>query len=115
MPGVHRLEHVEDLGTADLADDDAVRPHPQRVAHEVPNRYAPTAFDVRRSRLERNDMLSLQTQLGGIFDRDDPLDRFDVGRERAEERGLPGARSTGNDDRATRAHRIDQDLRLIVR
>ena len=32
---VHRLEHVERLGAADLADDDAVGPHAQCVPHEV--------------------------------------------------------------------------------
>src|SRR6266849_1393928 len=32
---VHRLQHVERLGTAALADDDAVRPHAKAVAHKV--------------------------------------------------------------------------------
>ena len=35
VAGVHGLEHVERLGAADLADDDAVGPHAQRVAHQV--------------------------------------------------------------------------------
>ena len=35
MAGVHGLQHVEGLGAAHLADDDAVGPHPQRVADQV--------------------------------------------------------------------------------
>ena len=35
VAGVHRLQHVERLGAADLADDDPVGAHAQRVAHEV--------------------------------------------------------------------------------
>ena len=35
VAGVHRLEHVERLGAADLADDDPVGPHAKGVADEV--------------------------------------------------------------------------------
>ena len=35
VAGVHGLEHVEGLAAAALADDDAVGPHAQGVAHEV--------------------------------------------------------------------------------
>ena len=35
MAGVHRLQHVERLGAAHLADDDAVGAHAQRVAQQV--------------------------------------------------------------------------------
>ena len=34
VAGVHRLQHVERLGAAHLADDDAVGAHAQRVDHE---------------------------------------------------------------------------------
>ena len=44
VPGVHRLQHVERLAAADLTDDDAVRPHPERVAHQVANRHLPLAL-----------------------------------------------------------------------
>ena len=49
VAGVHRLEHVERLGAADLADDDAVGPHAQRVAHQVADRDLALALDVRRA------------------------------------------------------------------
>ena len=49
---VHRLEHVERLRAANLADDDAVGPHAQCVAHEVADADLALALDVRRARLE---------------------------------------------------------------
>jgi hypothetical protein len=38
VAGVHRLQHVHRLGAADLADDDPVGSHTQRVAHQLANR-----------------------------------------------------------------------------
>src|SRR5919198_1671181 len=38
MSGVHRLEHVERLRPTTLADDDAIRPHPEGVAQQVTDR-----------------------------------------------------------------------------
>ena len=70
---VHRLEHVERLGAADLADDDAVGPHAQRVAHEVADRDLALALDVLRARLEPHDVPLLELQLGRVLDRDDPV------------------------------------------
>ena len=35
MAGVHRLQHVEGFGATHLADDDAIGPHPQRIAERV--------------------------------------------------------------------------------
>ena len=52
VAGVHRLQHVERLGAANLADDDPVGAHAQGVAHEVADRDLALALDVRRARLE---------------------------------------------------------------
>ena len=49
---VHRLEHVQRLGAADLADDDPVGAHAQRVADELADRDLALALDVLRPRLE---------------------------------------------------------------
>ena len=70
---VHRLEHVERLGAADLADDDAVRPHAQRVADELADRDLALALDVLRPRLEPQHVALVEPELGGVLDRDDPL------------------------------------------
>ncbi len=53
---VHRLEHVERLGAADLADDDAIGAHAERVPQEIPDRHGALTLDVRRPRLEAEDM-----------------------------------------------------------
>ena len=49
VAGVHRLEHVERLAAADLADDDPVGAHAQRVAHQVADGDLALALDVRRA------------------------------------------------------------------
>ena len=45
VTGAHRAEHVQRLGAPDLADDDPVGPHPQRVAHERADRDLAAALD----------------------------------------------------------------------
>ena len=73
MSGVHRLEHIECLTSANFSQDDTVRPHAQRVLHQIPLRDLPLAFDVRRTRLEPHNVMLLELKLGRILDRDDPL------------------------------------------
>ena len=75
---VHRLEHVQGLGAADLADDDPVRTHAQRVPDELADADLALALDVRRPSLERDHVL-LELELGGVLDRDDPLIARDEG------------------------------------
>ena len=70
---VHRLEHVERLGAATLADDDPVGPHAERIANEVADAYLALALDVRRARLQRHDVSLLELKLRRVLDRDDPL------------------------------------------
>ena len=48
-------------------------PHPQRVAHQPPDRHLAATFEVRWARLEPHDVRLAEPQLGGILDRDDPL------------------------------------------
>src|SRR5262245_29784881 len=66
---VHRLEHVQRLTGAALSDDDAVGPHPEGVPDELADRDRTLAFDVRRARLERHDMLLAKLELGRVLDR----------------------------------------------
>ena len=79
MAGVERLEHVERLAAADLADDDAVGPHAQRGAHEIAHRDRACALGVGRPRFEPHDVRLREAELGGLLDRDDAL----VGGDRA--------------------------------
>src|SRR5262249_40411530 len=71
MAGVHRLQHVEGFGAANLADDDTVRARAQRVAHELALRHRADAFDIGRAGLHLHDMRLLQPQFDRVLDRDD--------------------------------------------
>jgi hypothetical protein len=53
------LQHVERLGAADFADDDAVRPHAQAIADEVALLDFAHAFEVGRPRFQPDDVLLL--------------------------------------------------------
>ena len=53
MAGRHRLQHIEDLAAADLANDDPIGPHTQRIAHQLTRRDFAFAFDVGRARPSR--------------------------------------------------------------
>ena len=58
VAGVHRLQHVQRRGVADLTDDDAVGAHAQGVAS--PGRgssTAPLALDVGRAGLQPHDVV----------------------------------------------------------
>ena len=73
MAGVHRLEHVESLTATDLANDDAVRSHPERGTEERSHIDRSGSLDARRSRLKGDDIGLWEPQFGGVFDRDDPF------------------------------------------
>ena len=52
MSGIHCLQHVECLAAADLADDDPVGPHAQRVFDQIALRDFSFSFDVRDARFQ---------------------------------------------------------------
>ena len=106
VAGVHRLEHVERLGAADLADDDPVGPHAEGVADEVADPDLALALDVRRPRLERDDVPLQQPQLGRVLDGDDPLGGRHVGGDGVQQRRLPGAGAAGDEDVELAAHAL---------
>ena len=95
---VHRLEHVERLGAANLADDDAVGAHAQGVADEVADRDLALALDVLRARFEPQRVLLLELELGGVLDRDDAVALGHRSRERVQHRRLTGAGSARDED-----------------
>ena len=97
VAGVHGLEHVEGLAPPDLADDDAVGPHAQRVAHEVADRGGADAVGVGGPGLEPHDVRRGQAQLGGVLDGDHPLAVGDQRAERVEQGGLARAGAAADD------------------
>ena len=95
---VHGLKHVERLATADLADDDAIRTHAQRVSHQITNRHLPRTFSIGRTCLQADHMGLLQGQLGGVLNGDDPLSIRNHSGQRIEEGRLSGAGPTGDEN-----------------
>ena len=52
----HRLDQIERLAAADLADDDAIGPQAQRGAEEIADGDLAAAARIRRPRLELHDV-----------------------------------------------------------
>ena len=98
VAGGHGLEHVEGLAAADLADDDAVGAHAQRVADQVADGDPALALDVGRPGLQADDVLLLELEFGGVLDGDDALAVRDQPGEGVEQGGLAGAGAAGDDD-----------------
>ena len=71
VAGRHRLDHVQRLAGTTLADDDAVGAHVEGVAQEIADRDLAACLEVGRSRLEGDDVLLLELELGRVLDRDD--------------------------------------------
>ena len=73
MAGVHRLDHIQRFRPTTLTHDNTVGPHSQCVLHQITNGVRAGTFHIGRLALHRHHMLLVQTQLDGVFDRDDPL------------------------------------------
>jgi hypothetical protein len=95
---VEGLQHVERLGPAHLADDDAIGSHAERGAHQVAHAHRADPLGVRGPRLEAHDVLLLEPQLGRLLDGHDALVGPDRAGQRVEQARLAGARATGDDD-----------------
>jgi len=92
------VEHVQRLAPADLADDDPVRPHPERVAEQRPDGDLPGPLGVGGPGLQGDDVGAEEPELGRLLDRDEPFAGGDRRAEGAQERGLAAARPAGDDD-----------------
>ena len=68
VTGVERGEQVDHLGAAHLADDEPVRPHPQRLADQVAQADRARALGVGGPRLEPDDVRVVGAQLAGVLD-----------------------------------------------
>src|SRR5713226_734764 len=98
VTGVHGLQHIERLFATALTDDDAVGAHTEGVDHKFADANVALAFDVRRAGLHPRHMRLAQAQLCRVFDGDDALVFWNVGRENVEQGGFPGAGTAGNHD-----------------
>ena len=112
---VHRLEHVERLGAADLADDDPIGPHAQRVPDEVADRDLAFALDVLRAGLEADHVPLGELELGRVLDRDDPVAVGNCRRQRVQECGLARPRAARDEDVELGADAVLEELRRLFR
>ena len=110
MPRVERLEHVERLGAAHLPHHDPVRPHPQRVAHELPDADLAPPLEVRRPGLQAHHVALAKPQLGGVLDRHDPLLAGNRPAQGVQRRGLPRARAAADQHRRAGRHAQRQEV-----
>ena len=92
VAGVQRRQQVDHFGAPDLADHDAVGPHPQRLPDQLAYRNLADPFDVGAPRDQLDQMRMPRRQLGGILDADDPLVRRHGAQHRGQQRRLAGAR-----------------------
>ena len=115
VPRIARLQHVERFATPNLADDEPIRSHSQRGAHEIAHAHGTRALRVRRARFQADDVRLLQPQLRGLFDRHDPLGRIEGARQRVATRRLAGAGRARDHDVPSRSrHRDKERLRGLV-
>ena len=112
VASVHRLQHVQRLGTAHLADHDPVGPHAKRVSHQRAELDRPPALDVRRPRLQARHVRLGQTQLGRVLNRDDAFVTPDVCRHCVQERRLAGSGAAADNDVQPAPHARAQQLGL---
>src|SRR5207302_92771 len=98
VPGVHRLQHVQRLRTADLADQDPVGPHPKAVAEELADGQLALAFHIGWTVLEGDDVRVLDLQLRRVLDRDHTLVGRDEPRDDVQRGRLAGSGASGDQD-----------------
>ncbi len=81
MAGIHGLQHIESLGSPYFPYHDAVRPHTQRVNHQVADGILSPAFDVGRAAFQGDNIVLAQLQFCCIFNGNDALTVGDKARE----------------------------------
>jgi hypothetical protein len=69
VAGIHRLQHIDGFSAAYLADDNAIRPHAQRVSYQVPLGHFTFALYIGRSGFKPNHVWLLQLQFSRVFNR----------------------------------------------
>src|SRR3546814_16481207 len=80
-----------------LPQDDAVRPHPKRVADKIARRHLARAFQIGGPGLQPHDMALAELQLGRALDEDEAVAVVVEGRQ-DRKRGVSGKRGDGRVD-----------------
>jgi hypothetical protein len=88
VAGVECGEQLAHLRPPYLPDHQAVRAHPQRLAHQVAQRHLAGALDVGLPGGQPDDMRVTRRQLGGLLDAHDPFACRHAAQQRGEQGGL---------------------------
>src|SRR6202171_2012777 len=115
MAGVHGLQQVERLRSADFADDDAFRPHAEAVTDQFAHRDLTFTLDVGWTGFQADHMRLLQLKFRGVFAGDDAFVVLDELGEAVEQRGLAGAGTARDQYVAADAADDLQNLRALRR
>ncbi len=114
MAGVQSDEQLDHLGAAELADDQPVRTHPQRLTHQLAQRDGARAFDVGGAGHQPHRVRVVEHDLGGVLDDHEPLGRRHQPEQRTEQRRLARTRAAGDDEREPRLHDRGKHLGNVV-
>src|SRR5260370_31860181 len=98
VTGVHSLKHIDSLATADLANNNAVGAHAQRVADQIALRDLTAAFDVVRTSLQTHHVRLLHLELCRVFDRYYALISRNKGGQSVQQSSFTCARASRDDD-----------------
>ncbi len=107
---VERLQENNYLWASDLPDHQAVGTHAERLADEIVQCHASGAFHVRRTGLQPHDMRMGRFQLGGVFDEEESFGRVHQGQHAAQEGGLAGSGTAGDQERGARLDQGGEDF-----
>ncbi len=115
MAGVHCGQYVQHFDAADLAEDDAVRAHPQRVADQVAGAHLAMPFGVGRAGFQAHHMRVTELQLGYVLDGHQTLITVDQLAQHVEHGGLARAGAAADQNVAAFADGLLEELenRLI--
>jgi len=102
------------IGHTEVADDDAVGPHPQGVADQVADGHRALALDVGGTRLQADHVVLLELELRGVLDRDDPLVGGDEGGEHVQGGRLAGTGAAGDHHVEATPHAGVEEVRGAV-
>src|SRR3546814_12404328 len=91
-----------------LPQDDAVRPHPKRVADKIARRHLARAFQIGGPGFQPHDMALAELQLGRVLDGDEALAVVDEGRQHVEQGRLARAGATADQDVAPGPARTEE-------
>ena len=95
--GFHRLEHIQRFFASDLADDDAIGAHTERVDDQLALPYGTLPFDVGGPRLQTYDVPLFERELRGVLDGHDALAIGYEARQRIQQRRLTCAGAARHD------------------